>query len=249
MVQIISEEQINTILEICREAKKELAAVNRENYASEIELLKRKGFSGLAKLTGDGKILGIILFNLGEIKFVSIGEEFDFEKGMLETYECSESQLKKIYEAIGKPEIEAAEEKRQPYTVKEIEKMLEAYKVIGEYGTEAKKVKPPSLKQLERIFEGRIHLDKKGNIICRKVLEKIRSDLADIFGTRQAEILLKKQFKKLDINEKDITCRDVGMIMDDLRTEILEKIFGKERSNLIIQKFKKYFITYASHFI
>lgn len=127
--------------------------------------------------------------------------------------------------------------------------MVEAYRVIKEYGTEVKKVKPPSPKELERIFEGRIHLDEKGNIICRKVLEKIRGDLADIFGPRQTEILMRKQFKKLDIDEKNITCRDVGMIMEDLRSEVLEKIFGKEGSNLIIQKFKKYFITYAPHFI
>jgi len=128
--------------------------------------------------------------------------------------------------------------------------MVEAYKLIKDYGTsevDKKKVKPPSPKELEKIFEGRITPGKEGDIICRKVLEKITEDIAELFGKHQEESLLKKQFERLDIDERNITCRDVGMIIEDFRREIFEKIYGKEKADIITRRFREYFITFAAH--
>ncbi len=271
---MVNDQHTKKILRLCDESRKEIVIVDESTYLKEIELIKNRAFSGVIKLASEEKgVLGIMFLDTGEVKFISAGNPKDAWKvsfkgeGLLEVYRFTSDDVAKVYEIIGVedereggrggageeagPHFKITKEaKPRPYSVAEIKKMVEAYKLIRDYGTRKvnkKKVKPLSPKELEKIFEGRITLDEESNIICRKVLGKMKEDIAELFGKHQEESLLKKQFKRLDIDERNITCRDVGMIIEDLRREILEKIYGKEKADLITRRFREYFITFATH--
>jgi hypothetical protein len=168
-------------------------------------------------------------------------------EGLLEIYRFTHEQMEEIYKLIG-------EDKVKPYSVKQIENILEAYKLIKEYGTAMelpaeekiprRAIKTYSVKEIEKLLKGRVSSSEFEDVRCRKIFEKIKGDLERYFGPQLADKLLDIQFKKLGIG-KEITCRDVGMIMADLESGILEKILGKERSEVAIERFKEYFNVYA----
>jgi hypothetical protein len=136
------------ILELCNKAKSKVSMrVDKKSCRNEIDALKQRRFSGVVKLISDfEEILStqIIVFDSGKIKLFFIKESQDIQnydigdgKGVLEIYECSSVQIKKVYRMIGEantPRKISEEKSVKPYSVREIEKILEAYKAIKEYG-------------------------------------------------------------------------------------------------------------------
>lgn len=129
------------IFELCNKAKSKVSMrVNKKSCRNEIDDLRTRGFSGVVKLISDST--EIILFDSGKIKLFFIKEDQEIQnepydigdgKRVLKIYECSSVQMKKVYRTIGEANTRKIS-KEKPYSVANIEKILEAYKTIKEYG-------------------------------------------------------------------------------------------------------------------
>jgi hypothetical protein len=134
--------------ELCDKAKSRVSMrVDKESCKNKIDALKENGFSGVVKLISEFReVLSkeIIVLDSGKIKLFFIEEDGESEgiktvycdtgEGLLELYECSDAQMKKFYGIIEEGETPPKTSDVKPYSVKEIEKIIEAYLVIKKYG-------------------------------------------------------------------------------------------------------------------
>lgn len=124
-------EEIEDILELCKEARSEVSVkVNKKSDV--LNLLKKKWFSGIVRLSCNSEeVSDTILFDSGEIKLISIEEGTACEKEVsLDIYELPYAQMKNVYEIIYRTSERKPMPKIKPFAVANIEKALEAYKVI-----------------------------------------------------------------------------------------------------------------------
>ena len=146
--EIEHKQGIVDVSELCNKAKSKVSMkIDKKSCINKIDALKERRFSGVVKLISDfGEVLSteIIVFGSGKIKLFFIEEDgeneetmhYDTEDGeiLLELYECSDAQMKKIYETTEEGETPSKTSDVKPYSVKEIEKIIEAYLVIKKYG-------------------------------------------------------------------------------------------------------------------
>lgn len=136
------------VSELCNKAKSRVSMrIDKKSCINKIDALKERGFSGVVNLISDfGEVLSTetIVFDSGQIKLFFIEEDGENEEIMhydtgdgeilLELYECSDTQMKQIYETAEEGETQPKASDVKPYSVKEIEKIIEAYLVIKKYG-------------------------------------------------------------------------------------------------------------------
>ena len=154
MIKINEMEHTQSIVEIselCSKARFKVSMnVDRESCRNKIVALRERRFSGVVKLSsGIKEILSteIIVFRSGEIKLCFVEENgkneeitplnYGSEEGerLLEIYESSDEQMKNFYKITGEAENSPKNSDIKPYSVKEIERTIEAYLVIKKYGT------------------------------------------------------------------------------------------------------------------
>lgn len=89
---------------------------------------------------------------------------------------------------------------------------------------------PMSKDDRERLREG-----------CIATLLEMRNILTMMFGRDCAEKIMKKQYKDLNLNERNLSCVDVRLTIDSLIHNVIRKFLGVEKAAKAARKFDAYF--------